>query len=75
MSNRAHIKWIFNLLKELKDDDDHKHDSHDPTFEVERQLMAHFSVHPQLNGQFKHPTHNMPCILCDCKPFKLVGDV
>ena len=83
MSNHTHINWIFNLLKELQDDDDYKHDldyspdssekSHDPTFEVERQLMAHFSVHPKIYGQFKHPTHNVPCILCDCKLFKSVG--
>ena len=63
MSNHTHINWIFNLLKELQDDDDHKHDldyspdssekSHDPTFEIERQLMAHFSVHPKIYGNSK----------------------
>ena len=63
MSNHTHINWIFNLLKELQDDDDHKHDldyspdssekSPDPTFEMERQLMAHFSVHPKIYGNSK----------------------
>lgn len=85
MSNRAHRKWILDLMEELDVDDDHEHDldyasdssgdSPDPTSEVERRMTRHFSEHPELSRQFKHPNQNVPCILCDCKPFKSVGDV
>lgn len=85
MSNHAHRKWILDLMEEMDVDDDHEHDSNyasdssgespDPVLEVERQITNHFSVHPELCRQFKHPAQNVPCIFCDCKPFKSVGDV
>ena len=83
MSNRAHRKWILDLLEELDVDDGHESDydsdssgdSPDPKIEVERRVIRHFSEHPELCRQFQHPAHNVPCLLCDCKPFKSVGDV
>lgn len=84
MSNRAHRKWIYDLMEELDVDDDHDHDDYasdsdgdspDPTPEAERRITQHFTVHPELWRQFTHPAQNVPCILCDCKPFRSVADV
>lgn len=85
MSNRAHRKWILDLLEELDVDDNHEDDSDygsesdddpdDPTAEVERRMTQHFREHPELCRQYRHPSQNVPCILCDCKPFRSVGDV
>lgn len=75
----------MDLMEEMDVDDDNGDDSDyasdssgdlpDPTSEVERRITRHFSEHPELCRQFKHPVQNVPCILCDCKPFKCVGDV
>ena len=85
MSNRAHRKWILDLLEEMDVDDEHNNDSDygsdsddespDPTVEVERRITHHFTEHPELCRQYRHPTQNVPCLLCDCKPFRTVGDV
>lgn len=85
MSKLAQCKWMLDLMEELDIDDDNDNDLDysstlggelpDPTLKVEWQLIVHFSVHPKLCQQFKHPTHNVHCILCDYKPFKSIGDM
>lgn len=66
-------------------DGDHEHDldyssnssgkSHDLAIKVEQKLTAQFHMPPEFYKQFKHPAHNVPCIICDCKPFKSVGTI
>ena len=66
MPNRAHREWILDLPEELDVDDGHEHDSDyeydssgdspDPTIEVERRIVRHFSEHLKLCKQFKHPS-------------------
>lgn len=60
-------------------DEDHEHDSdyssNSSGKSHEQKLTAHFNMPPKFYGQFKHPAHNVLCIICDCKLFKSVGTI
>lgn len=84
MTNAEHRKWILGLVEELDDGGSSQGSAGSsgtvgkaspPLAELERQVITHFGLHPELGRQYTHADREAHCLICFRKAFRTVGDV